>query len=98
MTQATEIAVGETVAFSSGEYSDYRIGSFAKVLKPINQEVWELMREACTEPPEYDKTADPRFDEYKAVPWFVSNGYIEEIEYTELHLGDYGRCPDWSDA
>ena len=98
MTQATEIGIGETVAFSSGEYSDYRIGSFAKVLKPINAGVWESLREGCTEPPEYDKTASPRFDEYKAVPWLIANGYIEEIEYTELHLGDYDTLPNWSEA
>jgi hypothetical protein len=98
MTQATEIKVGEVVAFSSGEYSDYRIGSFAKVLKPLNAEVWETMRVACTVPPEYDPEGDPRFDEYKAVPWLVANGYIEEVTYTELHLGDFNRLPRWENA
>jgi hypothetical protein len=98
MTAKTQIEVGEVVAFSSGEYSDYRIGSFAKVLKPLNKAVWDEMVAACTVPPDYDPDGDPRFDEDKAVPWLVKNGYIEEVEYTELHLGDYHRAPAWENA
>jgi hypothetical protein len=98
VTQATELPVGSVVAFSSGEYSDYRVGSFARLLKPLNAEVWEQMSEACTAPPDYDKNGIPRFDEYKAVPWLLANGYIEEIDCTELHLCDYGQAPSWSDA
>ena len=94
MTQATEFPAGSVVAFSSGEYSDYSIGAFSKVLKPINEAVWNAMRAACK-----GTDWDPdRFDDGKAVPWLVANGYIEEIEYQELHLGDYGRCPDWGNA
>lgn len=98
MTQATEIPVGAMIALSSGEYSDYRVGCFSRVLRPLNEAVWEEMRSACTVPPDYDPTESPRFDEYKAVPWLVANGYIEELPYTELHLGDYGELPKWATA
>lgn len=91
----TQINPGDVVAFSSGEYSDYRVGSFARALKPITKEVWEELGKACSKPPEWDKDGDPRFDEYKAVPWLVARGYIEEIEYHEMWMGDYGRLPKW---
>lgn len=98
MTQATEIRVGQMVAFSCGEYSDYSISGFSRVLKPINEAVWDAMVAGCTAPPSYDPDDDPRFHEEKAVPWLVANGYVEEVEYTELHLGDYGRAPRWTHA
>lgn len=91
MNEERQYKPGAMVAFSSGEYSDYRIGSFARVLKPITQEVWTAMREACKDPTKWDAN---RMDEYKAVPWLVAQGYIEEVEYEELHLGDYGLIPE----
>lgn len=98
MTQATQIEVGKIVAFSSGEYSDYRIFCFAKVMKSINESVWEQMRTECSEIPSWGDEGDRRFSDEKALPWLIANGYIEEIEYTELHLGDYGRLSNWSEA
>jgi hypothetical protein len=97
MTQATEIAVGEFLALSSGEYSDYRIGCFSRVLKPITKAVWGQMVEACTEPLNY-APEEQSFNESKVAPWLVANGYIEEIPYHELHLGDYGDKPSWESA
>ena len=93
-----EIPVGALVAFSTGCYSDYRVGPFGKVLKTINEEVWEEMRAGCTKVPEYHKDADPRFDLYGAAQWFITNGYVEEVEYTELHIGEYSQCNSWADA
>lgn len=93
-----EIKAGAVVCFSTGCYSDYSVGSFARVLKPINEAVWKDMTDACTHPREWDKDGDPRFNSDEAVPWFVKNGYIEEVEYQELHLGDYAETPKWSMA
>jgi hypothetical protein len=98
MTQKTQIEAGEVVAFSSGEYSDYGISGFSKVLKPLNKTVWDEMVAACTAPPDYDPDDDPRFHDDRVMPWLVKNGYIEEIEYTELHLGAYRRAPAWENA
>ena len=98
MTQASEIPAGTLVAFSSGEYSDYRVNSFGRVLKPINRDVWELMGKSCSVAPEWDKEGDKLFQEDRAVPWLIANGYIEEIEWHELHLGSYAGFNDWSYA
>ncbi len=79
MTQASEIPAGTLVAFSSGEYSDYRVNSFGRVLKPINRDVWELMGKSCSVAPEWDKEGDKLFQEDRAVPWLIANGYIASM-------------------
>lgn len=94
MTQAKQIEVGTVVAISTGCYSDYGVGPFGKVLKPINQEVWEAMAEAAFEPNYWGG----RHDHSKAEAWLIAQGYIELIEYTELHLGDYGSIEPWASA
>jgi hypothetical protein len=98
MKSGHELPAGTVVAISTGEYSDYRVGAFVKLLKPINEAVWEEMGKACSAPRSYDPDGDPRFDEYKAIPWLVAHGYAEEIEHVELHMGDYGRLASWSEA
>jgi hypothetical protein len=95
---ATEsIKPGSYVAFSEGCYSDYGVNGFAKCLKEINPEVWQEMVDACTGPQEWDPSYI-RFESGKAVPWLIANGYIEEIQYAELHMDDYGEQPSWSHA
>lgn len=98
MTQATEIAAGQVITLASGEYSDYRVILVARVLKPINAALWEQMRLACFAPPSYDPEDDPCFQVDMCAPWLLNNDIIEEIEYTELHLGDYGELPKWENA
>lgn len=93
-----ELPAGQIVAFSTGCYSDYSVGVFAKLLKALNQTAWEAMLDAATAPPDYNPKGDPRFNSDKAVEWLRANGYIEEVEYVELHLGDYGDRPEWADA
>lgn len=90
---------GTIVYFSEGCYSGYGVMGMARVLKPFAKKVFEEMVAACTHPPEYDKEGDPRFHSEEAMPWFLKNGYIEEIEYQELYLGDYSfDTPRWEDA
>lgn len=100
MTTAIEIGVGQVIALTSGEYSSYRVISFAKVLKPINAAVWDEMVKACTTRHELYPEEPPYFDDEKATPWFVDQGYIEDVEYTELHLDDdgQGKAFTWEEA
>ena len=100
MTQATEIPVGTVVVFSTGEYSDYGYCGMVRVLKPLHADLWENMRTAANVLPDYAQGDEQyrRFDEGAAIAWLVAQGYVEEMEYTELHMGDYDACPRWSDA
>lgn len=96
MTQAKEIPAGTIVALSSGEYSDYSVLMFARVIKPLNADVWQEMGTGCQDS---EVSHDYEYcNLYKCAPWLVTNGYIEEIEYTELHVGAYGHMPDWNMA
>lgn len=90
---------GQIIYFSTGCYSGYGVCGVARVLKPFAKKVFEQMVSDCTRAPEYDKDEEPRFNSDEAMPWFVNNGYIEEVDYQELHLGDYSfETPRWEDA
>jgi hypothetical protein len=90
MTTETQIPAGKILMLSSGEYSDYSVMGVFRTLKPITQDVYSAMRDACF-------SASPGYDRYevgKAAPWLIVNGYVEEVEHEELYLGDYGRIPE----
>ena len=93
-----EVPVGALVLFSSGCYSDYGVSLLAKVLKPISESVWIAMRDGGMMVPHWDEGGEKRWDETAGRQWLITNGYIEEMEYTELHMGEYGRCSEWSHA
>jgi hypothetical protein len=96
MQKGHELPAGTTVAFSTGCYSDYSVGPFAKLLKPMNEAAWAAMVADATRPSTY--WPDGFFQSEKAIEWLRENGYIEEVEYVELHLGDYGYAPSWEEA
>ncbi len=96
MTQATEIKASSTVLFATGCYSDYSVGCLGRVLKPINKAVWDEMVKGATVAPSY--APEPRFESAAAMAWLIANGYIEEVTYVGLHLGDYGDTPKWENA
>lgn len=98
MEKGKELPAGTTVAFSTGSYSDYSVGPFGKLLKPLNEGTWDAMCDAASAPPDWDPQGDPRFNSDKALEWLRANGYIEEVEYVELHLGDYSQRPSWGHA
>ena len=86
------LKVGTTVLVAHGAYSDYSVDCVARVLKPINKKVWETMKAACGV-----KSKEDQFygDLHYALPWFLENGYLEEIEHYEMHLGSYNELRNW---
>lgn len=87
------IEAGQIVALTSGDYSDYQVQAFAKVLKVIDKDVWLAAITACR-----DKNYKIYTNESRVAPWLTENGYIEVIEYTELHIDDHESNNDWEDA
>ena len=94
-TKKKAVPAGTLLLLSRGEYSDYSIVALCRVLKPIDQTVWAVMGAACTG---HCERNPERFDDSRALPWLIEKGYVEEVEYRELHLGDYGRCSLWERA
>lgn len=79
---------------SSGEYSDYIVNGLFKVLKKFNAE--DKLNEWAKETGrKYSRDDEGIIDDYGNneigfTGWLNANGYIEDIEHRELHLGDYG--------
>lgn len=96
MQKGHELPAGQTVMFSSGAYSDYSVMSFGKLLKPLNEAAWDEMCKASLR--ESTWKPDGYFESDKAMEWLRSNGFIEEVEYVEIHMGDYGDRPKWEHA
>lgn len=96
MQKGHELPAGTTVMFSSGCYSDYSVQRVARLLKPLNEAAWNEMLAAATHATSYSEHL--RFHSDEAMEWLLKNGYIEDLEYVEMHLGDYGDSPKWEDA
>lgn len=97
MKSGYEVPAGQTVMFSSGCYSDYSVGCIGKLLKPLNEAAWNEMCAFANGPSEWRPNGG-YFETDKAMTWLREHGYIEDMEYVELHLGDYGDAPKWEDA
>jgi hypothetical protein len=86
------LKVGTIVLVSHGAYSDYTVDCVARVLKPINKTVWAKMKAACGAKSEADEFyGDLNF----ALPWFLDNGYLVELESRGMHLGSYNELRNW---
>lgn len=68
---------GTIVVISSGEYSDYYVNGVVKIAKDCN------FNDAIKE---VGKT-----NTYSLMVKLLKAGYIEDVEYTEVHLGSYGE-------
>jgi len=74
---------GQILALSAGEYSDYSVYMFAKVLKDFTQqEVVDLYP---------GNKEDYNFDEDKFLKFLVDNRYVKEIDYVEWNFSCYGK-------
>ena len=89
--------VGTLMAISKGEYSDYCIEGLFKVLKDFDAKeqmiVWakETDREILKE----EITNDYNNKNIDFMEWLNRTGFIEDVEYRELHTGNYGDTILW---
>jgi hypothetical protein len=72
------IPVGEIVLFTSGEYSDYGLIGLFRVIKELDED--KLPK---------DNKRDWRRN-YRVVGQLVREGFIEEINFKEFWISDYG--------
>lgn len=90
-----EYKVGSYVTVECGEYSDFYVLSVVKVLKPITEEVFKEMADFSL------NVVSPKYSTYdtsQALSYLISNGFVEEVETTSMHLGSYGDKPTWRKA
>lgn len=73
---------GQLLLLSTGEYSDYDIHVVCRVLKNFDSREVSLSYNG--------KRDDYDFDDDAFTHYLTSNGYIEDVDYQEWHLGSYG--------
>lgn len=78
---------GTLISVENGCYSDYGVIGFFVVLKDF-----EPMAEVTAWGEQYpDQKASYAFKEHEFLALLISKGYLLEISYATLHLGDYSR-------
>lgn len=88
------IKKGQMITFAEGEYSDYCVEALVCAIKEFNvkekQAEWEGEH---TELKVRKHRPRPR-KEVKGtafLPWLVSQGLVEDVDYIEIHTGSYGE-------
>ena len=84
----------DLVAFSTGEYSDYQTTTY-RVLKPFTLgDIFSKFEAA--QPQQAVYLYDQRINTF--IPWLIQEGYVEDADIMEVHLGNYGLDIRLSDA
>lgn len=80
------IKKGQHITFAEGEYSDYYVNALAVSITEFDLN--ELKSEW-----ESEHTSDEREVTGTAfLPWLVSKGLVEDVDYIEVHTGSYGEA------
>lgn len=89
---------GDIVVTSQGEYSDYSVNTIFRVLKDFNiqsiLQTWILLDGSGVVLNDdgtintYESEGDPDVNFFN---WLVESKIIEDLDYKELHTGDYGN-------
>lgn len=101
ITTLFNVTPGRTVLMTEGAYSDYHTLGVFRVVKAMDRDqVIAMIRLNDAELPEHDRGKISDGDEDWHVNadallnMLVRNGFIEEVDCDEIHLGDYD-APDW---
>jgi len=91
--QITEFKAGELMTISTGEYSDYCVNGLFSVLKDFDAQVQLAAWAAETG---REMTGDGVYSNYQNkqidyMGWLNRNGFVEDVTFRELHIGDYGE-------
>ena len=88
------IKKGQLLTFAEGAYSDYCVEALVEVTKEFNLEEkqgeWENLHTEEEGLCEYKSRLVRRVRGTAFLPWLVSQGLVEDRDYTEIHTGSYG--------
>lgn len=88
------IKKGQMLTFAEGDHSDYGVEALVSALKEFNvkekQAEWEREH---TELKECRHRSRPRkrVNGTAFLPWLVSQGLVEDVNYIEIHIGSGGN-------
>jgi hypothetical protein len=87
----SEAKAGTLLSVESGCYSDYSVTGFFVVLKTFDP-VLELKEYLVVYP---DQVAAYRFHETEFLAALLAKGFLLEISYGRMHMGDYSRASEF---
>jgi len=91
---------GQMLTFAEGEYSDYCVNGLARVIKDFDikriQKQWESLHTELRENKGFHiiyerKTYTRKVTGMEFLPYLVKLGYVEDVDYIEIHTGCYGE-------
>jgi hypothetical protein len=88
------------VFITEGEYSDYNIKGHYRILKKFNfREAIQAFKELDKEKVESSKEWNFMYDSKdRFVATLLKEGFIEEVEIDEIHIGSYSRLETSQEA
>ena len=93
MSKIRKFQKGEFMTTSEGEYSDYCVNGLFKVL--IDFDANTLLQSWANETGRKLESGVVESDHVNEnidfLGWINKKGYVEEVNYRELHLGSYGK-------
>lgn len=91
--QNVDYKQGEILLITSGQYSDYEVKSIFRVIKDFNanNQLLAWAEETGREVVDFAAPADWENDNVDLIGWLSVNNFIADINYRELHTGDYGE-------
>ena len=85
---------GQMLTFAEGEYSDYCVEALVRAIKEFNvkekQADWEN-EHAELKDCKYRSRPLKKVKSTAFLPWLVSQGLVEDVDYIEIHTGSHGN-------
>lgn len=91
------LQVGQMITFAEGEYSDYMVNGLVRVITSFDLDSvkteWEKEHAQCTNHNVFKQRDEKRLkpNAVDFLPWMVSKGLVEDVDYLEIHTGSYGE-------
>lgn len=86
------IKKGQMITFAEGEYSDYCVNALVVAVKEFDvkekQSEWEAEHTELSEC-QYRRRPIKLVKGTGFLPWLVSQGFVEDVDYIEIHTGSY---------
>lgn len=90
-----KIKKGQHITFAEGEYSDYCVEGLVVSIVEFDlsalKSEWESEHTSTKSHSHYKHRDERRVTGTAFLPWLVSKGLVEDVDYIEIHTGSYGE-------
>ena len=90
-----KVKKGQHITFAEGEYSDYCVEALVVSIVEFDldklKSEWESEHTSVEETNHFKHRSERRVTGTAFLPWLVSKGLVEDVDYIEIHTGSYGQ-------